>query len=236
MSREARTRRQSCPAPCSRSINGVGLRVGPPRSFRRPRAKQTVLTVGDTISFLSFLLFPSLFISRRHCRAPAANPHRWYSPANVRTRHRSHNGRLHVDRIRQRCRLHIQTASTTPVVNTSSSSYIRPASISIKKTYRGTPVGMPRSHLRTPLPEATGLDLVHAPSFLDAISEGGDPTAARKAVTIDTHDREKKHQGVRVQQPNATPDADSARWDAPRPTGSSSQPNHRDDVAGRARP
>lgn len=61
---------------------------------------------------------------------------------------------------------------------------------SIKREYAGTRVGASES-IFVGLAEATGLDLVTPPSFLDAISEGNDPTAKDKAVVdeqITTHE------------------------------------------------
>ncbi|MCX4745697.1 zinc ABC transporter substrate-binding protein [Kitasatospora sp. NBC_01287] len=53
----------------------------------------------------------------------------------------------------------------------------------IKATYAGTPIGASES-IVTPLAESLGLKLLTPESFLDAMSEGNDPTAADKA-TID---------------------------------------------------
>lgn len=53
----------------------------------------------------------------------------------------------------------------------------------IKSTYGGTPVGASES-IFAPLSDALGLDLVTPASFLKAVSEGTDPSAADKA-TID---------------------------------------------------
>ncbi|MDH6118448.1 metal ABC transporter solute-binding protein, Zn/Mn family [Kitasatospora sp. GAS204B] len=53
----------------------------------------------------------------------------------------------------------------------------------VKATYAGTPIGASES-IVTPLAESLGLKLITPESFLDAMSEGNDPTAADKA-TID---------------------------------------------------
>jgi zinc/manganese transport system substrate-binding protein len=57
----------------------------------------------------------------------------------------------------------------------------------------------------TPLAAALGLRLLTPPSFLDAISEGNDPTAADKA-TIDAQIQQKKIRIYVDNSQNATPD------------------------------
>jgi zinc/manganese transport system substrate-binding protein len=74
----------------------------------------------------------------------------------------------------------------------------------IRTRYRGTPVGASES-LVSPLAQATGLDLVTPPSFLAAISEGTDPTAADKA-TIDAQLRNRSVKIYICNRQNATPD------------------------------
>ena len=61
---------------------------------------------------------------------------------------------------------------------------------SIRAKYAGTPVGVSESIFQG-LAQATGLDLVTPYRYLDAISEGTDPTAADKATVDDqiTHDQ-----------------------------------------------
>jgi zinc/manganese transport system substrate-binding protein len=164
-------------------INGVGYDAWAIKIVSADQGpKRTVLTVGDLVGV-----------------APGGNPHRWYSPANVRTV---------IDRI---------TADYTSidpsdaayfenqhdtVVNTSLKQYFDLID-QIKTTYGGTPVGASES-IFAPLAEATGLDLITPPSFLNAISEGGDPTAADKQ-TIDSQIAGKIKVYVYNSQ-NATPD------------------------------
>jgi zinc/manganese transport system substrate-binding protein len=74
----------------------------------------------------------------------------------------------------------------------------------IKTKYAGVPVGATES-IFTPLAEALGLKLLTPASFLDAISEGSDPTAADKA-TADAQIKNKLVQVFAYNSQNATPD------------------------------
>jgi zinc/manganese transport system substrate-binding protein len=74
----------------------------------------------------------------------------------------------------------------------------------IKAGYAGTPVGASESIFAMFSP-ATGLDLRTPASFLKAISEGTDPTAADKA-TIDAQIKGKKIKVYVYNSQNATPD------------------------------
>jgi zinc/manganese transport system substrate-binding protein len=144
---------------------------------------RTVLTVGDLVGI-----------------APGGNPHRWYSPADVRQV---------IDTISA------DYAKIDPadagyfaqqhdaVVNNDLKQYFALID-EIKARFAGTPVGASES-IFAPLAEATGLDLVTPESFLDAISEGSDPTAADKA-TIDAQIAEKKIKVYVYNSQNATPD------------------------------
>jgi zinc/manganese transport system substrate-binding protein len=77
----------------------------------------------------------------------------------------------------------------------------------IKRRFTGTPVGASESIFAMIAP-ALGLDLVTPPSFLKAISEGTDPTAADKA-TIDQQIAQKKIKVYVYNSQNATPDVQS---------------------------
>ena len=74
----------------------------------------------------------------------------------------------------------------------------------IKAKYAGTPIGASES-IMAPLAQALGLNLLTPASFLNAISEGTDPTAQDKA----TIDRQIKGRQIKVyiyNSQNATPD------------------------------
>ncbi len=165
-------------------INGVGYDTWATKIVSADQgSKQTVLTVGDLVGI-----------------APGGNPHRWYSPTNVR----SVIDRITADytSIDPNDAAYFKRQHDT-VLNTSLKQYFDLID-QIKTTYGGTPVGASES-IFAPLAEATGLDLVTPPSFLDAISEGGDPTAADKQ-TIDTQIAEKKIKVYVYNSQNATPD------------------------------
>jgi zinc/manganese transport system substrate-binding protein len=74
----------------------------------------------------------------------------------------------------------------------------------IRRQYSGTPVGASES-IFAPLADALGLQLLTPPSFLKAISEGTDPSAADKA-RIDTQIAGKKIQVYVFNSQNSTPD------------------------------
>ena len=74
----------------------------------------------------------------------------------------------------------------------------------IKSKYAGTPIGASES-IVTPLAEDLGLKLVTPESFLDAISEGTDPTAADK-ITADQQIKTKQIKIFVFNSQNSTPD------------------------------
>ena len=84
---------------------------------------------------------------------------------------------------------------------------------SIKAAYAGTPVGA-SERIFAPLAGALGLGLLTPASFMDAISEGNDPTAADK-TTVDSQISSRAIKVFVFNRQNATPDVqrlvDSAR-------------------------
>lgn len=74
----------------------------------------------------------------------------------------------------------------------------------IKNRYRGTPIGASES-IVTPLAEGLGLRMLTPESFLDAISEGTDPTAADK-TTVDRQITGKQIRAFVFNSQNSTPD------------------------------
>lgn len=74
----------------------------------------------------------------------------------------------------------------------------------IKTRYGGTPIGASES-IVTPLAAALGLKLITPQTFLNAISEGNEPTAADKA-TIDAQIQQKQIKIYVYNSQNATPD------------------------------
>lgn len=165
-------------------VNGIGYDSWAGKLVSaNPSKDRTVLTVGELVGVKD-----------------GGNPHRWYSPTDVRTvidritadyekidpKHASFYGKQH-----------------DKVVDTNLKEYFGLVG-QIKSTYAGTPVGASES-IFTPLADATGLDLKTPASFLTAISEGTDPTAADKQAI----DRQIAGRQIKVyvyNSQNATPD------------------------------
>ncbi|MBV9728781.1 MAG: hypothetical protein JO309_05135, partial [Pseudonocardiales bacterium] len=74
----------------------------------------------------------------------------------------------------------------------------------IKTKYGGTPIGASES-IVTPLAEGLGLEMATPESFLDAVSEGTDPTAADK-ITVDQQIKTKQIKIFVFNSQNSTPD------------------------------
>ncbi|MEW2549625.1 zinc ABC transporter substrate-binding protein [Streptomyces sp. NPDC047002] len=128
------------------------------------------------------------------------NPHRWYSPDNV---HQV------IEQITADYKKldPADSADFDKLKNTFEDTTLAPYNkeiADIKATYKGTPVGASES-IFAPLAEGLGLDLATPESFLDAISEGTDPTAKDKS-TIDRQIADKKIKVYVYNSQNATPD------------------------------
>lgn len=138
------------------------------------------------------------------------NPHRWYDPTDVRTV----MARLTADYKRadpgDSAYFDREYAAT---VQRSFRAYFAELE-AIKARYAGTPIGASES-IVAPLAAYLGLDLRTPPSFLRAISEGTDPSAADKA----TIDRQLAERAIRVyvyNSQNSTPDVQAQVADARR--------------------
>ncbi len=165
-------------------INGVGYDAWATKlAAANPVATRVDLTVGDLVGV-----------------APGGNPHRWYDPDNVRSV---------IDAITADYKRLDPSdagyfdAQRATVLNTNLKQYFDLIN-QIKADYAGTPVGASES-IFAPLAAATGLDLRTPASFLEAISEGGEPTAADK-VTIDNQIKDKQIKVYVYNRQNATPD------------------------------
>jgi len=130
------------------------------------------------------------------------NPHQWYSPdavdkviAAITDQYKSLDASHAADYDSQR----------RAYENTALSGY-RSAIADIRATYSGTPVGASES-LFTPLASALGLRLLTPPSFLNAVAEGSDPTAADKA-TVDRQIATKAISLFVFNRQNSTPDVE----------------------------
>jgi zinc/manganese transport system substrate-binding protein len=165
-------------------INGVGYDGWATKlADANPSASRTTLTVGDLVG-----------------AKDGDNPHRWYNPDNVK-------------QVMAQITADYQkadpadgayfTAQHNKVVNTNLKQYFSLIS-QINASYAGTPVGASES-IFAMLSPALGLDLLTPPTFLRAISEGTDPSAADKAAI----DRQIKAKQIKVyvyNSQNATPD------------------------------
>ena len=148
-----------------------------------PVRGRVVLTVGDLVGL-----------------EPGANPHRWYSPADVQ--------RV-IDQIaRDYAKLQPKSATYFEQQKTRFEArglarYKRLIA-TIERKYHGVPVGASES-VFAPLAQALGLKLATPTSFLKAISEGTEPTAADK-TTIDRQIASRQIKVWVFNSQNSTPD------------------------------
>jgi zinc/manganese transport system substrate-binding protein len=165
-------------------INGVGYDAWASKlADTNPATGRTTLTVGDLVG-----------------AKDGDNPHRWYNPDNVRAV---------IDQITADYKkadpgdaAYFDTQRST-VLNTNLKSYFDTIN-QIKASYAGTPVGASESIFAMVSP-ALGLSLLTPATFLRAISEGTDVTAADKS-TVDGQIRNKQIKVYVYNSQNATPD------------------------------
>ena len=165
-------------------VNGVGYDPWAPKLLAaQPDPGRKVLTVGDLVGVKE-----------------GGNPHRWYSPGDVAKV---------IDQITSDYKaldpadaafFDTQHATYTTAGLAQYTSLIA----DIKAKYAGTPVGASES-IFAPLSDALGLHLLTPPSFLTAISEGSDPTAADKAA-IDAQIKGHQIKVYVFNSQNSTPD------------------------------
>jgi zinc/manganese transport system substrate-binding protein len=173
--------------------NGLGYDSWADKTLRAsPDPSRLVITVGQLVG------------------VPAGgNPHRWYSPADVDKVADAITADL--QRIDPADRQYYADRRSS-FETTGLADYHRLIN-DIKTRYARTPVGASES-IFAPLADALGLDLITPPTFLRAISEGTDPSAADKA-TIDQQIRDKKIKVYVFNSQNSTPDI-TAQVDAAR--------------------
>ena len=128
------------------------------------------------------------------------NPHQWYSPAvveKVMSAITDEYKKLDADRAGdyESLRRHVETDALGAYHSVIAD---------IKARYAGVAVGASES-IFVPLADALGLHLLTPASFLDAISEGNDPTAADKA-TVDQQIATKAVKVLVFNSQNSTPD------------------------------
>jgi zinc/manganese transport system substrate-binding protein len=131
---------------------------------------------------------------------PGGNPHRWYSPTDVQ---------LMIDAIVQAySKLDPKNAGyfaqQRTRFETNGLAQYKQLIATIKRKYHGVPVGASES-IFAPLAQALGLKLLTPPTFLKAISEGSEPTAADK-TTIDRQIAQRQIKVWIFNSQNSTPD------------------------------
>jgi zinc/manganese transport system substrate-binding protein len=164
--------------------NGVGYDPWAAKTLAAsPNPQRLVLNVGELVGV-----------------PEGGNPHRWYSPSDVGKvadaitadlKKADPGDTAYFDSQRQNFES-TGLAKYHQLIN------------DIKAQYAGTPVGASES-IFTPLADALGLNLITPPSFLKAISEGSDPSAADKA-TVDAQINGKQIKVYVFNSQNATPD------------------------------
>jgi len=165
-------------------VNGVGYDPWAPKLVAaNPVTGRRVLTVGELVGV-----------------PDGGNPHRWYSPPDVEKvidqitadyKALNSGDAGYFDQQRQR-------------FETQGLARYHALIDQIKQNYAAMPVGASES-IFVPLADALGLKLLTPPGFLNAISEGADPTAQDKTAT----DRQITSRQVKVfvyNSQNATPD------------------------------
>ena len=165
-------------------VNGIGYDAWADKLLStNPGSGRTELKVGDLVGI-----------------QPGGNPHRWYSPDDVHQvieritadyKKIDPADAAYFDQRKQT----FETRTLGPYNQLISD---------IKATYAGTPIGASES-IVTPLAQGLGLAMLTPESFLDAMSEGTDPTAADKA-TIDQQIKTKQIKVYVYNTQNSTPD------------------------------
>jgi zinc/manganese transport system substrate-binding protein len=131
---------------------------------------------------------------------PGGNPHRWYSPPDVQ----KVIDQITADYRRLAPKDAAYFDQRKAEFTTTSLARYNGLIADIKAKYRGVPVGASES-IFTPMADALGLNLLTPETFLDAISEGGEPTAADKA-TIDNQIKGRQIKVYVFNSQNSTPD------------------------------
>ncbi|MGW1171745.1 metal ABC transporter solute-binding protein, Zn/Mn family [Streptomyces sp. NPDC002550] len=165
-------------------VNGIGYDAWADKLLAsNPGSGRTQLKVGDLVGI-----------------KPGGNPHRWYSPDNV---HQVIE-KITADykKIDPADASYFDQQKTT--FETKTLAGYNKLIADIKAKYAGTPIGASES-IVTPLAEGLGLKMLTPETFLDAMSEGSDPTAKDKA-TIDQQIKNKKIKIYVYNSQNSTPD------------------------------
>jgi zinc/manganese transport system substrate-binding protein len=165
-------------------VNGVGYDPWAPKLVAaNPVHGRVVLTVGDLVGIKD-----------------GGNPHRWYSPANVRQVANA----IAADYAKLDPKDAAYFRGQKTRFETTGLAQYTKLIATIRRRYHGVAVGASES-IFAPLAQALGLHLVTPPSFLKAISEGTEPTAA----DVTTIDRQIAKRQIKVwvfNSQNSTPD------------------------------
>lgn len=164
-------------------VNGVGYDGWAPKLLSADPGRRTVLDVGHLLGL-----------------ADGANPHRWYNPGDVQRVIAAMVADFSKIDPADAGAFSAQAARLDQVDLAPYNNLIA----QIKGRFSGTPVGASESIFSMLVP-ALGLDLITPTSFLKAISEGGDVSAADKA----TIDGQISHHRIKLyvyNSQNATPD------------------------------
>jgi zinc/manganese transport system substrate-binding protein len=165
-------------------VNGIGYDAWADKLLAtNPGSGRTELKVGDLVGV-----------------QPGGNPHRWYSPTNV------HQVIEEITADYKKIDP-ADAASFDQQKQTFETQTLAPYNqlvADIKAKYAGTPIGASES-IVTPLAEGLGLKMLTPETFLDAMSEGTDPTAADKAL-IDQQIKTKQIKVYVYNSQNSTPD------------------------------
>jgi len=165
-------------------VNGIGYDPWASKLVAaNPVSGRIVLTVGDLVGVES-----------------GGNPHRWYSPTDVK---RVVNAiTAGYTRLDPKDAAYF-SAQRTHFLHKRLAGYDRLIS-TIRRRFGGTPVGASES-IFAPLAQALGLRLITPSSFLDAISEGSEPTASDR-TTIDRQIAKREIEVWVFNSQNSTPD------------------------------
>jgi zinc/manganese transport system substrate-binding protein len=163
--------------------NGIGYDNWMPQLLHSTGSTATVVNVGALVGV-----------------ANGGNPHRWYNPADVQTV----IAQITADYQKLDPADAASFAQQQSAFNTVALKPFADLVASIKSTYAGTPVGASES-IFSMLAPALGLDLITPYSFLRAISEGTEVTAADKQ-TIDAQIQQHQIKIYVYNSQNVTPD------------------------------
>jgi len=165
-------------------VNGIGYDPWAKKMIdANPAGDRTVLTVGDLVGVKE-----------------GGNPHRWYSPDDV------HKviARIAADYAKLNPGDAGYFAQRRKDFEAKDLSRYNSLISDIKSEYAGTPIGASES-IVAPLADGLGLKLITPEAYLDAISEGSDPTAKDKA-TVDQQIKDRQIKVYVYNSQNSTPD------------------------------